>query len=69
MEHIILEFNEKEVISVPKLKIGKIKICNHCGRILYKTRFYNKRMICKDCYKYRVKLRKLINKERIKENE
>ncbi len=69
MEQVILIFNEKEVISVPKEDIGKIKICNNCGRILYKTSFYNKRTICKDCYKYRVRLRKLMNKKRIKENE
>lgn len=69
MEQVFLIFNEKEVISVPKEDIGKIKICSCCGRILYKTSFYNKRTICKDCYKYRVKLRKLINKERKKENE
>lgn len=56
MVDVILKFKEKEITSIPEEDIGKVKICNHCGRILYKESFYNKRCICKDCYKYFKKL-------------
>ncbi|HBG7702226.1 TPA: hypothetical protein KRE82_003611 [Clostridioides difficile] len=68
MIDVILEFKEKEITSIPKEDIVKVKICNHCGRILYKESFYNKRCTCKDCYKYFKKLDYRRRKENI-ENE